>query len=128
MTDTMTPLTPDWTAAFARFRRTVVDHPDTISLTDTLTATGISRDDYWCIHRHGMWPFAPVGFAATGRGGPDEPYYRRSEVDAWMERNRDANALYHGRGATNGPNRQNPLPDATSARTDDFSDSERRAA
>lgn len=70
-----------------RFWRTIADDPDTISLTDTLTVTGISRDDYWCIHRHGMWPFAPVGFAATGRGGPDEPYYRRSEVDAWMERN-----------------------------------------
>src|SRR6187551_2712745 len=86
MTDTMTPLTPDWTAAFSRFRRTVADDPGTISLTDTLTATGISRDDYWSIHRHGMWAFAPVGFAATGRGGPDEPYYRRSEVNAWMER------------------------------------------
>lgn len=87
MTDTMTPLTPDWTAAFSRFRRTVADDPGTISLTDTRAMLGISRDDYWSIHRHGMWAFAPVGFAATGRGGPDEPYYRRSAVDAWMERN-----------------------------------------
>lgn len=87
MTDTMTPLTPDWTDDFSRFRRTVADDPGSISLTETLTVLGISRREYYCIHRHGMWAFAPIGFTATGRGGPDEPYYRRSEVNAWMERN-----------------------------------------
>ena len=120
MTDTMTPLTPDWTAAALRFWRTIAHKPDTISLTDTRALLGISQDDYWCIHRHGMWPFAKIGFAATGRGGPAEPYHRRSEVNAWMERNTHVKAAQIDGAPRNAPE---PYPETCTDNAD-----ERRAA
>ena len=107
MTDTTTPMIPtsDWIASVkATYWGVPARNPYLIPLTEIAETIGIKRESMSSnVSARPEWfPFVAVTIGRAPKGGQPTQYYRRSDVEPWINQYRIRNELERGASDRNG--------------------------